>query len=50
MKLGGENNLGLDQPEMLKNIENDIATQDLSIESEIRQLQGCRNRMSVVTL
>ena len=35
---------------MLNNIESDIETQDLPLESEIRQMLGFRNRMSVVTL
>ena len=40
----------LEYLEMLNNIENYTGTQDLPLESEIRQLLGCRSRMSVVTL
>ena len=50
MKIVEEDNLDLEYLEMLKNIENDTVTQDLQLESEIRQLLGNRSRMSVVTL
>jgi len=43
IKLAEESNLDLEYLEMLNNIENDTMTQDLSLESEIRQLLGCRS-------
>ena len=46
-EIAEEGNIDL---EMLNNIENDTETQDLPLDSEIRQLLIIRNRMSVVTL
>ena len=56
IKVAEESNLDLEYLEMLNNIENDTETQDLPLESEIRQMlryryrYRFRKRMSVVTL
>ena len=46
-EIAEEGNIDL---EMLNNIENDTETQDLPLDSDIRQLLSFRIRMSVVTL
>ena len=50
MKIVEEGNIDLEYLEMLNNIENDTKTQDLPIDSEVRQLLSARSRMSVGTL
>ena len=49
MKLAEEGNLDIEYLEMINAIENDTETKDLPDDSKIRQLTGCRDKLSIVT-